>query len=94
MSDAASTSATLNGATHNGQPHVDGVPDNQNAIVNDVIIRITGDGGEGVRTTGEFLGIVLGRLGLEIFRTESLPAEIKGGPSMFQLRAGEQRPKS
>jgi 2-oxoglutarate ferredoxin oxidoreductase subunit alpha len=63
-------------------------------IVNDVIIRIAGDGGEGVRTTGEFLAIVLGRLGLEIFRTESLPAEIKGGPSMFQLRVGEQKPKS
>lgn len=63
-------------------------------IVNDVIIRIAGDGGEGVRTTGEFLAIVLGRLGLEILRTESLPAEIKGGPSMFQLRVGEDKPKS
>jgi len=63
-------------------------------ILNDVILRIAGDGGEGVRTTGEFLAIVLGRLGLEIFRTESLPAEIKGGPSMFQLRVGESTPKS
>lgn len=63
-------------------------------IVNDVIIRIAGDGGEGVRTTGEFLAIAMGRLGLEIFKIESLPAEIKGGPSMFQLRVGEKQPKS
>lgn len=62
-------------------------------IVNDFVIRIAGDGGEGVRTTGEFLALVLARLGLHVFRTESLPAEIKGGPSMFQLRAGETRPK-
>ena len=63
-------------------------------ILNDVIIRIAGDGGEGVRTTGEFLAIALGRLGLHIFKIESLPAEIKGGPSMFQLRVGETTPKS
>ena len=63
-------------------------------ILNDCIIRIAGDGGEGVRTTGEFLAIALGRLGLSIFKIESLPAEIKGGPSMFQLRVGEMPPKS
>lgn len=63
-------------------------------ILNDVIIRIAGDGGEGVRTTGEFLAIALGRLGLRIFKIESLPAEIKGGPSMFQLRVSETPPKS
>ncbi len=65
-----------------------------NRIVNDVIIRIAGDGGEGVRTTGEFLAIAMSRIGLRIFKIESLPAEIKGGPSMFQLRVGEAPPKS
>lgn len=63
-------------------------------IVNNITIRIAGDGGEGVRTTGEFLATVLGRLGLQLLKIESLPAEIKGGPSMFQLRASETTPKS
>jgi 2-oxoglutarate ferredoxin oxidoreductase subunit alpha len=63
-------------------------------IINNLAIRIAGDGGEGVRTTGEFLATVLGRLGLHLLKIESLPAEIKGGPSMFQLRAAETPPKS
>src|SRR4028118_2331015 len=47
-------------------------------IVNDIIIRFAGDGGEGVITSGEFFSLVCGRIGLEIFKTTSLPAEIKG----------------
>ncbi len=83
--DAAPSSQVAPSSTRSGE-HA--------PILNDVIIRIAGDGGEGVRTTGEFLAIALGRLGLRIFKIESLPAEIKGGPSMFQLRVGESTPKS
>jgi 2-oxoglutarate ferredoxin oxidoreductase subunit alpha len=92
MADAAQAAEQVNG--HNNAPVDASDGGLMDKIVNDVIIRIAGDGGEGVRTTGEFLAIALGRLGLEIFKTESLPAEIKGGPSMFQLRVGEQKPKS
>ncbi|MBV9469922.1 MAG: 2-oxoacid:acceptor oxidoreductase subunit alpha [Abitibacteriaceae bacterium] len=63
-------------------------------IVNDVIVRFAGDGGEGVITTGEFFGLALARSGLDIFKVTSLPAEIKGGPAMIQVRVGEEPPKS
>ncbi|MDQ3813383.1 MAG: 2-oxoacid:acceptor oxidoreductase subunit alpha [Armatimonadota bacterium] len=63
-------------------------------IINDVIVRFAGDGGEGVITTGEFFSIAVARSGLEIFKVTSLPAEIKGGPAMIQVRVGEERPKS
>jgi 2-oxoglutarate ferredoxin oxidoreductase subunit alpha len=63
-------------------------------IVNDVIVRFAGDGGEGVITTGEFFSIVASRMGLDILKVTSLPAEIKGGPAMIQVRIGEGKPKS
>lgn len=63
-------------------------------IVNDVIVRFAGDGGEGVITTGEFFSIAASRLGLDILKVTSLPAEIKGGPAMIQVRIGEGKPKS
>jgi len=63
-------------------------------IVNDVIVRIAGDGGEGAMTTGEFFSIVVARLGLEIMKVTSLPAEIKGGPAMIQVRVQEGKVKS
>lgn len=63
-------------------------------IINDVIVRFAGDGGEGVITTGEFFGLAMARSGLQIFKSTSLPAEIKGGPAMIQIRVGEEPPKS
>ncbi len=63
-------------------------------IVNDVIVRFAGDGGEGVITTGEFFSIVASRWGLDILKVTSLPAEIKGGPAMIQVRVAEGKPQS
>jgi len=63
-------------------------------IVNDVIVRFAGDGGEGVITTGEFFSIAASRLGLDILKVTSLPAEIKGGPAMIQVRVAEGKPPS
>ena len=63
-------------------------------IVNNVIVRFAGDGGEGVITTGEFFSIAASRLGLDILKVTSLPAEIKGGPAMIQVRVAEGRPPS
>jgi 2-oxoglutarate ferredoxin oxidoreductase subunit alpha len=57
-------------------------------------VRFAGDGGEGVITTGEFFSIVASRVGLDILKVTSLPAEIKGGPAMIQVRLGEGKPKS
>ena len=63
-------------------------------IVNDVIVRFAGDGGEGVITTGEFFSIAASRLGLDILKVTSLPAEIKGGPAMIQVRVAQGKPPS
>ena len=63
-------------------------------IVNDLIVRFAAEGGDGSMSTGEFFGIAVKRSGLEILKTTSLPAEIKGGPAMIQIRVGEQTPKS
>jgi 2-oxoglutarate ferredoxin oxidoreductase subunit alpha len=66
----------------------------QSFIVNDLIVRFAAEGGDGSMSTGEFFGIAVKRLGLEMFKITSLPAEIKGGPAMIQIRVGEKPPKS
>ncbi len=88
--------ATQNGAIptnkSNGAPHIYEEP--LHHIINDVIVRFAGDGGEGVITTGEFFSLTMAKCGLNIFKTTSLPAEIKGGPAMIQVRVGETQPRS
>ena len=95
---STSTLTTGNGLIQEGalisSPVVEETPPQIAQIVNDVIVRFAADGGDGVITTGEFFGMALGRLGLDIFKITSLPAEIKGGPAMIQVRVGEQSPKS
>lgn len=56
----------------------------------DVIFRIGGEGGEGVISCGEILTLACARMGLEIYTFRSYPAEIKGGPAMFQVRASRE----
>lgn len=87
------TSASANGAPHSQSTSSPIRPLGQE-IINDVIVRFAGDGGEGVITTGEFFSIVASRMGLDILKVTSLPAEIKGGPAMIQVRVGEGKPKS
>ena len=89
-----SPQANQNGASINtdNAPHIYEEP--QHHIVNDVIVRFAGDGGEGVITTGEFFSLTMAKCGLNIFKTTSLPAEIKGGPAMIQVRVGETQPRS
>ncbi len=55
----------------------------------DVVFRIGGEGGEGVISCGEILTLACARMGLEIYTFRSYPAEIKGGPAMFQVRASK-----
>ncbi len=49
-------------------------------------VRIAGEGGEGVISTGELLTTAVARARRDVFTFRTYPAEIKGGPAMFQLR--------
>jgi len=56
-------------------------------VNDDIVVRIAGEGGEGVISTGELLAKAMARASLHVFAFQSYPAEIKGGPAMFQVRA-------
>src|SRR5215813_12419283 len=56
----------------------------------DIVIRIGGEGGEGVISHGELLTTALARSNYEVFTFRTYPAEIKGGPAMFQVRSSDQ----
>lgn len=53
---------------------------------NRLTVRIAGEGGEGVISTGELLTTAVARARRDVFTFRTYPAEIKGGPAMFQLR--------
>ncbi len=61
-----------------------------NGMRPDIIFRIGGEGGEGVISCGEILTLACARMGLEIYTFRSYPAEIKGGPAMFQVRTSKE----
>jgi 2-oxoglutarate ferredoxin oxidoreductase subunit alpha len=56
-----------------------------------VVVRLAGESGEGVISSGDILTQAAARGGYwtQTFRT--YPAEIKGGPCMYQVRMGEER---
>lgn len=56
----------------------------------DIVVRIGGEGGEGVISCGELLTTALARSSYEVFTFRTYPAEIKGGPAMFQVRSSDQ----
>ncbi|MBF0162226.1 MAG: 2-oxoacid:acceptor oxidoreductase subunit alpha [Magnetococcales bacterium] len=58
---------------------------------NDLIIRVAGEGGEGVVSTGDFVAAACARAGLEIYTFKTFPAEIKGGYAMYQVRTSPDR---
>jgi len=55
-----------------------------------VIFRLAGEGGEGVISCSDILTQSASQAGLEIFTFRTYPAEIKGGPCMYQLRVGRE----
>lgn len=59
-------------------------------MVLDLIIRIAGEGGEGVISTGDFLMQAAARLGLEVVTFKTFPAEIKGGYALSQVRVSDK----
>ncbi len=60
----------------------------------DVIIRVAGESGDGSSATGEMLAQAAARSGLHVFTFRTTPAEIKGGPVMFQVRASNSPVRS
>lgn len=57
----------------------------------DLTIKIGGEGGEGVISSGDFLMQAATRAGMEVTTFKSFPAEIKGGYAMAQLRISDER---
>ncbi len=57
----------------------------------DLVIRIGGESGEGIVTTGEVFARIAAFTGLDIYTVRTIPAEIKGGHVMFQLRTAPHR---
>jgi len=54
--------------------------------VTDVVVRIAGEGGEGVISVGQILAQTAAHASLEVFTYRTFPAEIKGGLAMIQVR--------
>ena len=57
----------------------------------DLVIRVAGEAGEGVLSTGQLLVHAAARACYRVLTDFSPPAEIKGGYSLFQLRIGSQQ---
>ncbi len=60
-------------------------------MAKDLVIRIGGEGGEGVISTGDMLAQASARAGLEVLTFRTFPAEIKGGYAMYQLRVSPEK---
>ena len=52
----------------------------------DLVIRIAGEAGEGVLSTGQLITLAAARAGYGVLTDSVPPAEIKGGHSLFQIR--------
>src|SRR5512141_2370387 len=58
---------------------------------NDLTVRVGGDSAAGgIVTTGEVFTRIAAFAGLEVYTVRTIPAEIKGGHVMFQLRVGHK----
>ena len=57
----------------------------------DLVIRIAGEAGEGVLSTGQLITLATARAGYGVLTDSVPPAEIKGGHSLFQIRIAPQR---
>jgi 2-oxoglutarate ferredoxin oxidoreductase subunit alpha len=63
----------------------------QSITKNDLIIRIGGEGGEGVISVGDFITQACAHAGLDVYTFKTFPAEIKGGYAMYQIRASTEQ---
>ncbi|MCR4428340.1 MAG: 2-oxoacid:acceptor oxidoreductase subunit alpha [Caldiserica bacterium] len=53
----------------------------------DLVVRIGGESGEGIIVAGEILTLACARASFEVYTYRAYPAEVRGGHSMFQMRA-------
>lgn len=61
---------------------------------NEVTIRIGGESGEGTISGGDILALASARWGYSVYTFRTFPAEILGGPCLFQVRISDQPVKS
>jgi 2-oxoglutarate/2-oxoacid ferredoxin oxidoreductase subunit alpha len=61
---------------------------------NEVTIRIGGESGEGTISGGDILALAASRWGYHVYTFRTFPAEILGGPCMFQVRISDHPVKS
>ncbi len=61
---------------------------------NEITIRIGGESGEGTISGGDIMALAAARWGYHVYTFRTFPAEILGGPCMFQVRIGDQPIKS
>jgi 2-oxoglutarate/2-oxoacid ferredoxin oxidoreductase subunit alpha len=57
----------------------------------DLVIRVAGEAGEGVLSTGQLILLAAARAGYGVITDSVPPAEIKGGHSLFQIRLSPRR---
>jgi 2-oxoglutarate ferredoxin oxidoreductase subunit alpha len=63
-------------------------------MMNEVTIRIGGESGEGTISGGDILALASARWGYHVYTFRTFPAEILGGPCMFQVRISDKPVKS
>src|SRR5215467_10807919 len=63
-------------------------------MTNEVTIRIGGESGEGTISGGDILALASARWGYHVYTFRTFPAEILGGPCLFQVRIGDHPIKS
>src|SRR5579863_1186504 len=61
---------------------------------NEITIRIGGESGEGTISGGDIIALASARWGYHVYTFRTFPAEILGGPCMFQVRIGDKPIKS
>src|SRR6266568_2015394 len=64
------------------------------SMVNEVTIRIGGESGEGTISGGDILALAAARWGYQVYTFRTFPAEILGGPCLFQVRISDHRVRS
>ncbi|MBI5137207.1 MAG: 2-oxoacid:acceptor oxidoreductase subunit alpha [Nitrospirae bacterium] len=57
----------------------------------DLTIKVAGEGGEGVISSGDFIMQAATRAGMEVMTFKSFPAEIKGGYALSQVRISDRK---
>lgn len=61
---------------------------------NEVTIRIGGESGEGTISGGDILALAAARWGYHVYTFRTFPAEILGGPCLFQVRISDSPVRS